>query len=97
MAQTLTTKKVYTGWKVVLLEKPLASRRIFFSIKVLTDLSVGHKSHISFDDPTFSSYYTLDGWIQQLEAKGEGIFQGTIWAWNVSPVDTLFTMTEILI
>ena len=97
MAQTLKTQWVYTGWKVILLEKPLASRRIFFSIRVLTDLSAGHRSNISFDDPTFSSYYTLDGPIQQLEAKGEGISQGTIWVQNLSSMDLLFVMTEILI
>ena len=97
MAQTLKTQWVYSGWKVILLEKPLASRRIFFSIKVLTDLSTGYKSHISFDDPAFLSYYTLDGWIQQLEAKGEGISQGAVWAHNLSSMDLLFVMTEILI
>ena len=97
MAQTLKTKKVYTGWKVILLEKPLASRRIFFSVKVLTDLSIGHRSHISFGDPTFSSYYTLDGPVQELTAKGEGIFQGNIWAQNISPSDLVFVTTEILV
>ena len=97
MVQTLKTQIVPTGWTVILLEKPFASRRIFFSIKVLTDLSIGYKSRISFDDPTFSSYYTLDGQIQQLEAKGEGIFQGAIWVNNTSPVDLVFTMTEILV
>ena len=97
MAQTLKTQWVYSGWKVILLEKPLASRRIFFSIKVLTDLSMGYRSYISFDDPAFSSYYTLDGAIQQLEAKGEGIFQGNIWAQNISPTDLVFVMTEILV
>ena len=80
-----------------MLEKPLASCRIFFSIKVLTDLSMGYKSRISFDDPTFSSYYTLDGPMQQLEAKGEGISQGAIWAHNLSSTDLLFVMTEILV
>ena len=97
MAQTLKTQWVYSGWRVVLLEKPIVSTRIFFSIKVLTDLSLGHKSHISFDDPAFSSYYTLDGRIQELEAKGEGISQGTIWAHNLSSMNLLFVMTEILI
>ena len=97
MAQTLKTQWVYSWWKVILLEKPLASRRIFFSIKVLTDLSMGHKSHISFDDPAFCSYYTLDGRIQELEAKGEGISQGAIWAHNLSSTDLLFVMTEILV
>ena len=84
MVQTLKTTKVYNGWKVVLLEKPLASTRIFFNIKMLTD-------------PTFVSHYVLDGPMQQLEAKGEGIFQGAIWVNNTSPVDLVFTMTEILV
>ena len=97
MAQILKTKKVYTGWKTILLEKPLASNRIFFNIRVPTDLSMGHRSHISFGDPVFSSYYTLDGQIQQLEARGEGISQGAIWAHNLSSVDLLFVMTEILV
>ena len=97
MAQTLKTQWVYSGWKAVLLEKPFASRRIFFSIKVLTDLSMGHRSYISFDDPTFSLYYTLDGPVQQLEAKGEGIFQGNIWVQNISPSDLLFVAMETLV
>ena len=97
MAQTLKTRTIYSGWKTVLIEKPHASRRIFFSIKVLTDLSMGYRSNISFGDPTFSSYYTLDGSVQQLEAKGEGIFQGTVWAQNIPPTDLVFVMTEILV
>ena len=97
MAQTLKTQWVYTGWKVILLEKPLASRRIFFSIKALADLTAWLKTLISFDDPTFMSHYVFDGPVQQLEAKGEGIFQGTIWAQNVSPKDIVFTLSEILI
>ena len=97
MVQTLKTKKVYTGWKVVLLEKPLASSRIFFSIKMLTDPTPGYRSLISFDDPTFASHYILDGPVQQLEAKGEGIFQGAVWAHNASPAELIFVMTEILV
>jgi len=97
MAQTLKTRTIYTGWKTVLLERPRASNRIFFSIKVLTDLSAGHRSHISFGDPVFSSYYTLDGPIQQLEAKGEGIFQGDIWVENTSLSDLIFVTMETLV
>ena len=97
MAQTVKTKTVYTGWKMILLEKPLASRRIFFGIRVVTDLSMGHRSYISFGDPAFSSYYTLDGPVQQLEAKGEGIFQGAIWVQNISPSDLLFVAMETLV
>ena len=97
MVQTVKTKKVYTGWKVVLLEKPLASSRIFFNIKMLTDPTSGYRSLISFDDPTFASHYVLNGPMQELKARGKGIFQGAIWVNNMSPVDLIFTMTEILI
>jgi len=97
MVQTVKSMRLYPGWAVILLEKPLALRRILYSVKVLTDSTIGYRSNISFDDPTFASYYTLDGQVQQLEAKGEGICQGDIWAQNVSSVDLVFVMTEILV
>ena len=97
MVQTVKSLKVYTDWKVVLLEKPRASTRIFFSIKALADPTSGYKAWISFDDPTFASHYILAGQIQQLEARGEGIFQGAIWVKNVSPVDLVFVVKEILV
>ena len=97
MVQTVKSQTVFSGSKVILLEKPRVMRRIFFGIKTLADPTAWRRSLISFDDPTFVSHYVFDGPMQQLEAKGEGIFQGAIWAWNVSPADILFTMTEILI
>ena len=97
MVQTVKTLKVYTGGKLILLEKPRASTRIFFSIKVLTDPTSGYKAWISFDDPLFASHYVLQGQTQQLEAKGEGIFQGAIWVQNMSLADLVFVMTEILV
>ena len=97
MVQTVKTKTIYTGWKLVLLEKPLASRRIFFSIRVLTDLSMGHRSHISLGDPKFYAYYTLNKQVFYFEAKGEGIFQGDVWVENVSLSNLLFVKSEILV
>ena len=97
MAQKVISKTIPAGQKIILLEEPRVLYRIFFSIRVLTDLSMGHRSQISFDDPAFYSYYTLDGPVQELEAKGEGIFQGNIWAHNASSVDLVFTVTETLV
>ena len=82
---------------MILLEKPIALRRILFSIKALTNSTIGLRSHISFDDPAFRSYYVFDGQVQQLEAKGEGICQEDIWAQNVSSEDLVFVMTEVLV
>ena len=97
MVQTVKSQKVYTGWKVILLEKPHSSRRIFFSIKTLADPTTWCRSLISFDDPSFASHYIFDGPVQQLEAKGEGIFQGAIWAQNTSPSYLVFVTSEILV
>ena len=97
MVQTVKTITLPAGQRKIFFEKPHVLRRIFVSIQVLAPPEAWAESRISFDDPSFSSHYVFDGPVQQLEAKGEGIFQGTIWAWNVSPVDILFIMTEILI
>ena len=97
MVQTVKSLWVYNGSKEILFEKPLVLRRIFFSIKVLVDPTTEHRSWISFDDPTFASHYILDGSVLQMEAKGEGVFQGTIWVYNLSPTDLLFDLMEILV
>jgi len=54
-------------------------------------------SKISFGDPYFYSYYTLDGPAKYFEAKGEGIFQGDIWVRNASNQNLIYTVSEILI
>ena len=97
MVQTIKSRRVTPGESVILLERPLALRRIFYSIKALTDSTMEHKAHISFDDPTFLSYYTLDGGVQEFEVKGEGICQGAIWVQNVSSTALLFVSTEVLV
>ena len=97
MVQTVKSQKVYSGWIVRLLDKPLVMNRIFFSVKVLFDATTDYRSHISLGDPRFSSYYTLSRPVPYLEARGEGISQEDIWAHNVSSTDLLFVMTEILI
>ena len=97
MVQTVKSVRIHPDGHMILLEKPRVLRRFFYSIKVPTDLSMGYRSHISFDDPAFRSYYVFDGQVQQLEAKGEGICQEDIWAQNVSSEDLVFVMTEVLV
>ena len=53
-------------------------------------------TRLSFDDPAFLSYYSLNGSRKSLEARGADIFQGNIWVTNQSEVGLLFTATEIL-
>ena len=97
MVQTVTSFTIYSGGQRIIFEKPRSLRRIFYGITVLAGDAVWRQSKISFDDPTFSSYYVLDGQFKHFEMKGEGIFQGDIWLRNSSEIDLNYTATEILV
>ena len=97
MAQTLRTITLSAGDKTILVEKPLVLYRIFVSVRALADQDKWHQSKLSFDDPSFTSFFVLNGPGKYFEAKGEGIFQGDIWGQNASAVSLQYTMTEILI
>ena len=97
MAQTLRTITLSAGDKTILVEKPLVLYRIFVSVRALADQDKWHQSKLSFDDPSFTSFFVLNGPGKYFEAKGEGIFQGDIWGLNASTVSLQYTMTEILI
>ena len=96
MVQTVRSETISAGQKKIILEKPLALRRIFISIKAIASAEAWCESWISFDDPMFYSYYIMAGQAKYFEAKGEGIFQGDVWVLNTSGGDTRYTMTEIL-
>ena len=97
MAQTVRSITILAGQKIIMLEKPRSLNRIFFSIQAFAPLNEWHRSKISFDDPSFLSYYVLDGPARYFEARGEGIFQGNIWIYNQSDTNLLYAATEILI
>ena len=96
MVQTLRSITILAGEKMIIIEKPLALYRVFFSIQVFADQAAWHETKISFDDPQFRSFYSLDGSARYFEAKGEDIFQGNVWVYNVSDTNLLCSATEIL-
>ena len=96
MVQTVRSVTILAGEKMVLIEKPLALHRIFFSIQAFADQTTWLESKISFDDPLFGSFYVLDGSARYFQAKGEDIFQGNIWVYNISNINLLHSVTEIL-
>ena len=96
MVQTLVSFLIPSGGQKIVFEKPRSLRRIFVSIIVLAGDSVWRQSRISFDDPTFASYYILDGQFKHFEIKGAEMFQGDIWVRNSSGIDLDYTATEIL-
>ena len=96
MVQTLRTITILAGKKKILIEKPITLHRIFFSIQAFADQTAWYETKISFDDPLFTSFYVIDGPARYFEAKGEDIFQGNIWLYNVSDAHLLCSSTEIL-
>ena len=97
MVQTIKSQTILAGQKIIFVKKPHVLRRIFFSIRALADQTAWYQSKISFDDPSFSSFYTLNGPAKYFEAKGEGIFQGNVWVFNVSDQNLQYVSTEILV
>jgi len=96
MVQTVRTLLIQAGKKKIVLEKPRTLNRIFFSILSILSTSNGYDIQVSFDDPHFLSYYSLQGSKKYLEAEGGDIFQGNIWVFNKSSADVAVTATEIL-
>jgi len=97
MVQTLRSVLIPPGHKLLMIEKPLVLRRIFFSVCVLASQTYWAESDMSFGDPLFRSYYVLDGSMRYFEARGEGIFQGDVWVRNISNLNLTYSITEILI
>ena len=96
MVQTVRSITLLSEEKIIMLEKPRTLHRIFFSIQAFADQNVWLRTNISFDDPQFRSFYVLDGPARYFEAKGENIFQGNIWVYNMSDANLLYSATEIL-
>ena len=96
MVQTVRSVTVLAREKMKLLERPRCLHRIFFNIRAFADQSAWYETKISFDDPKFYSFYVLDGPMKYFEARGDDIFQGNIWVYNVSSINLLCSATEIL-
>ena len=64
-----------SGDTKIVFEKPLVLRRVFVKIVSVLPRNELYKSHISFDDPSFRSYFIITEGRPVFEAKGDGIFQ----------------------
>jgi len=96
MVQIVRSLSLSTGQKKIILEKPYSLSRIFFLVKTIADPQAWCTTWLSFDDPLFCSYYTMAAGAKYFEARGEDIFQGNIWLYNISGGDLIYTATEIL-
>ena len=97
MVQTVKSLVLVAGDGMIVFEKPRVLHRIFVKIVSVLPRSETYKSHISFDDPSFHSYFIITEGHPEFEAKGDGIFQGDIWLRNQSSISIYYTATEILV
>ena len=96
MVQTLQSRNLLPGEKIILFEKPSVLHRIFFSIRVMVSADLSREIWVSFDDPAFLSYYHINGVEKYFEAEGYDIFQGDSWVQNISASNSPIAATEIL-
>ena len=96
MVQNIKTVYLTPSQKAKAVEKPYSLYRIFVSILTVLGTTAWYPSKISFDDPSFSSFYLLAGADRRFEARGEDIFQGDIWVKNESTISLNYAISEIL-
>jgi len=96
MVQTVKSVILAPSQKIEIAEMPHSLHRIFFSIRVVVGVNSWYPSKISFDDPSFASFYLLAGSERYFEIQGDDIFQGSIWVKNDSTISLWYAVSEIL-
>jgi len=96
MVQTVKSVILLSSQKTKVAEMPHSLHRIFFSLRVVVGVNTWYPSKISFDDPSFASFYILAGTERYFEMWGEDIFQGDIWLKNESELSLWYAISEIL-
>ena len=96
MVQTVKSVILLPSQKMEIAEMPHSLHRIFFSIRVVVGVNTWYPSKISFDGPSFASFYILAGTERYFEMRGEDIFQGDIWVRNEATISLWYAASEIL-
>jgi len=96
MVQTIKSVILAPSQKTKIAEKPHSLHRIFFSIRVVVGVNSWYPTKISFDDPSFASFYLLAGTERYFEMQGEDISQGDIWVKNDATISLWYAVSEIL-
>ena len=96
MVQTVKSVILMPSQKMEIAEMPHSLHRIFFSVRVVVGVNSWYPSKISFDDPSFASFYILAGTERYFEMRGEDIFQGDIWVRNEAIISLWYAASEIL-
>jgi len=95
---SLNYKTVYLEDNLVfpLFEAPRVMRRVFIGIYVVAWADTTFAAHISFDDPLFVNYLTLNGLKKEYEFECADIPQGIVFIQKQSDVTGSISAIEIL-
>jgi len=96
MVQIVKSVILSPSQKTNIAETPHSLHRIFFSVRVVVGVNSWYPTKISFDDPSFASFYLLAGTERYFEMQGEDIFQGGIWVKNEATISLWYAVSEIL-
>jgi len=96
MVQTIKSVHLFPSQKIKVAEMPHTLHRVFFSLQVVSAVNTWYPSKISFDDPSFDSFYLIAGTDRYFQMSGEDIFQGDIWLKNDSVTTIWYAISEIL-
>ena len=95
---SLNYKTVYLGDNSVLaaFQAPYVMRRVFLGIYIVAWANTTFVAHISFDDPKFVNFVTLNGLKREYEFECKDIPQGTVFIQKASDVVGSISAIEIL-
>ena len=96
MSLNYRTVGLYDSPAVTVFEAPRVMRRIFFGIYIVAWANATFTAHISFDDPHFVNYLTLNSLKRGYEFECVDIPQGTVFIQKQSDVVGSISAIEIL-
>ena len=96
MSLNYRTAYLENSLAVAVFEAPCAMRRIFLGIYVVAWGGMNFSAHISFDDPLFVNYLTLNTLKKEYEFECADIPQGIVFIQKQSDVTGSISAIEIL-
>ena len=95
---SLNYRTVYLGnnLSVPIFEAPRVMRRVFLGVYIVAWADTTFAAHISFDDPLFVNYVTVNSLKKEYEFECADIPQGVVFVQKTSDVVGSISVIEIL-
>ena len=95
---SLNYKTIYLGDNLAfpIFEAPRVMRRVFLGVYIVAWADTTFAAHISFDDPLFVNYVTVNSLKKEYEFECADILQGVVFVQKTSDVVGSISVIEIL-